>query len=410
MMNEKCRLPENRILPEKRRLPENRMLPEKRRLPEKCRLPENHMLPEKRRLPGNIILPEKFRKYAVLLIAVIFVVSLPLSLSGCEAAKPTRYEATFLRLFDTKTTIITYTDDKEEFSGQAQLIYDSLEEYHKLYDIYNSYEGLNNLKTVNDQAGIAPVKVDRRIIDLLKYAKEWHDKTDGEVNVALGAVLRVWHDYRERGMEDPEAAELPPMEELERASGHTDINKVIIDEDASTVFLEDPEMSLDVGAIAKGYAVEQVSRIATENGFTSGIISVGGNVRTIGSKGDAGQPWNVGIQNPDPEEGQSELHILDIIDASLVTSGIYERYYTVAGKDYHHVIDPDTLFPSGEFKSVSILCRDSGMADVLSTAVFNMSLEEGMDYIESIPDAEAFWVLNSGEFRYSSHFRDYIRK
>jgi thiamine biosynthesis lipoprotein len=350
------------------------------------------------------------RKCVSLLMAVILVASICLGLSGCGAKKPVRYEATFLRLFDTKTTIIAYTYDKEEFSGHAQLIYDSLEEYHRLYDIYDDYEGINNLKTINDQAGKAPVKVDRRIIDLLKYAKEWYEKTDGEINVAFGAVLRIWHDYRERGMEDPDAAELPPMDELEKASEHTDINKVVIDEETSTVFLADPEMSLDVGAIAKGYAVEQVSRIAAENGFTTGLISVGGNVRAIGSKENAGKPWNVGIQNPDPGKGSSELHILDVVDASVVTSGIYERYYTVDGKDYHHIIDPDTLYPSDGFKSVSIVCRDSGMADVLSTAVFNMSLEEGMAFIESIPDAEAFWVLNSGEFRYSSHFRDYIKR
>lgn len=353
---------------------------------------------------------EKQRKYALLLMAAVLAASFCLGLSGCGAKKPVRYEATFLRLFDTKTTIIAYTGDKDEFSKHVQMIYDSLEEYHKLYDIYNSYEGINNLKTINNQAGKAPVKVDRRIIDLLKYAKEWYEKTGGEINVAFGAVLSIWHDYRERGMEDPDAAELPPMEELEKALEHTDINKVIIDEEASTVFLVDPEMSLDVGAIAKGYAVEQVSRIAAENGFTSGLISVGGNVRAIGSKENAGKPWNVGIQNPDPGEGGNELHILDIVDASVVTSGIYERYYTVDGKGYHHIIDPDTLYPSMEFKSVSIVCKDSGMADALSTAVFNMSLEEGMEFIESIPDAEAFWVLNNGEFRYSSHFRDYIKR
>jgi len=347
---------------------------------------------------------------ASLLMSIVLAAAMSLGLAGCGAKKPVRYEATFLRLFDTRTTIIAYMDDKEEFPRYSQLIYDSLEEYHELYDIYNSYDGINNIKTINDMAGKAPVKVDKRIIDLLKYAKHWYEKTDGNINVAFGSVLRIWHDYRERGIEGPDPAELPPMEDLAEAAKHIDINKVIIDEEASTVFLADPEMSLDVGAIAKGYAVEQVSRIAEESGFTSGLISVGGNVRAIGSKDGTGKPWNVGIQNPDPGEGSNELHILDVVDASVVTSGIYERYYTVDGKNYHHIIDPDTLYPSELFKSVSIVCKDSGMADALSTAVFNMSLEEGMEFIESIPDAEAFWVLSSGEFKYSSHFMDYIRK
>jgi len=343
-------------------------------------------------------------------LLILLAFSAVMTMTGCGAAKPVRYEATFLQLFDTKTTIVAYTNDKEEFNRHVQLIYDNLEQYHRLYDIYNSYEGMNNLKTVNDQAGKAPVKVDKRIIDLLKFAKHWYDKTGGKVNVAYGAVLEIWHDYRERGIKDPDAAELPPAEELQEASRHTDINKVIIDEENSTVFLEDPEMSLDVGAIAKGYTVEQVSRIAAENGFTSGLISVGGNVKAIGTKDKEGHPWNVGIQNPDTGSSQQNVHILNIKDTSLVTSGIYERYYTVDGRNYHHIIDPDTMFPSDEYKSVTILCNDSGVADALSTAVFNMSVEEGTEFIESLPDIEAFWILSSGEFIYSSHFRDYLKE
>lgn len=333
-----------------------------------------------------------------------------LNTTACGQQKLTRYEATFLQLFDTKTTIVAYTNSKDEFEGHSRLIYDTLKEYHQLYDIYNSYEGINNIKTINDNAGKAPVKVDKRIIDLLNYSKQWYDKTDGNVNVAFGAVLRIWHDYRERGMEDPDLAELPPMDRLVEAARHTDINSIIINEEESTVYLADPEISIDVGAVAKGYATEQVSRIAMEAGFTSGLISVGGNVRAIGTKGADGKPWNVGIQNPEASQDLPNLHILDISDASLVTSGIYERYYTVDGVDYHHIIDPDTLFPSTGYKSVSILCSDSGMADALSTAVFNMDIEQGMKFIEGLEGAEAFWVLKNGEFRYSSHFEEYIRK
>lgn len=337
-------------------------------------------------------------------------VLLLLNTAACGMRKPVRYEATFLQLFDTKTTIIAYTNDKEEFAAHSRLIYDTLSEYHQLYDIYNSYEGINNLKTVNDNAGRAPVKVDRRIIDLLKFSKQWHDKTDGKVNVAYGAVLRIWHDYRQRGMNDPDSAELPPVDMLAEAARHTDINRIIINEAESTVYLADPEMSIDVGAIAKGYATEQASRIAMEAGFTSGLISVGGNVRAIGSKNAQGHPWNVGIQNPETGEKLPDLHILDIMDASLVTSGIYERYYTVDGIDYHHIIDPDTLFPSTDYKSVSILCRDSGMADALSTAVFNMDIDQAVEFIEGLPEVEGFWVLKNGGFRYTSHFEDYIRE
>ncbi len=359
---------------------------------------------------GSIGMCGKHCSKSARIFLLLMSVFLLLNTTACGLRKPTRYEATFLQLFDTQTTIVAYTYDKKEFAEHAQLIYDKLEEYHQLYDIYKSYEGINNIKTINDNAGKAPVKVDQRIIDLLRFSKQWYDKTDGNVNIAFGSVLRIWHDYRDRGMEDPDSAELPPMDKLVEAARHTDINRIIINEEESTVYLADPDMSIDVGAIAKGYATEQVSRIAIEAGFTSGLISVGGNVRAIGTKGAERQPWNVGIQNPETGEDLPDLHILDVSDASLVTSGIYERYYTVDGSDYHHIIDPETLFPSLEYKSVSILCKDSGMADALSTAIFNMHIDQGMEFIEGLSDVEAFWVLKNGEFRYTSHFEDYIRR
>lgn len=343
-------------------------------------------------------------------IAFFLTVFILLNLTACGTARLTRYESQFLVVFDTMTSIVGYAHSKDEFTKYSQLIHDKLLEYHKLYDIYNDYEGMNNLKTVNDNAGKAPVKVDKRIIDLIEYSKSWYRKTDGKVNIAFGSVLGIWHDYREKGMDDPENAQLPPMEKLKEANKHIDINKVIINEKDSTVYLEDPEMSLDVGAVAKGYATEMVSRIAEENGFTSGLISVGGNVRALGSKEGKGQPWNVGIQNPDLASEQKEIKIVNAIDSSVVTSGIYERYYTVDGKNYHHIIDPVTLFPAVYHKSVTILCKDSGTADALSTSIFNMPFGEGLPFIESLPDTEAMWILADGEIKYSDHFADYVKK
>jgi len=344
------------------------------------------------------------------LIAFFLTVLILTNITACGTAKLTRYESQFLGVFDTMTTIVGYAHSKEEFTKYSQLIHDKLLEYHKLYDIYNDYEGMNNLKTINDNAGKAPVKVDKRIIDLVEFSKDWYQKTDGKVNIAFGAVLSIWHNYRERGIDDPENAQLPPMDKLKEANKHTDINKVDVNEKDSTIYLEDPEMSLDVGAVAKGYATEMVGRIAEKNGFTSGLISVGGNVRALGSKEGKGQPWNVGIQNPDLSSEQKEIKIVNAIDSSVVTSGIYERYYTVNGKNYHHIIDPNTLFPSLYYKSVSILCKDSGTADALSTSVFNMPFEEGLPFIESLPDTEAMWIFSDGEIKYSDHFTDHVKK
>jgi FAD:protein FMN transferase len=344
--------------------------------------------------------------------ASILMIVLILNLTACSLStttKSTRYEATFLELFDTVTTIVGYAQTKEEFSKNAQMIYDDLKQYHELFDIYNNYDGINNIKTINDNAGKQPVKVDQKIIDLLNFSKEMYELTDGMVNIAFGAVLAVWHDYREAGTDDPESATLPPMDILKEKSQHTDINKMIINEKDLTVYLEDPDMRLDVGAIAKGYATEKVCDDMIEKGLNNVSVSVGGNVRTIGTKED-GKEWNVGIQNPDLESDNKYLYILKLKDLSLVTSGIYERYYTVDGKQYHHIIDSVTLLPSTFFTSVSIVTQDSGLADALSTSVFNMPYEQGVKLIESLPDTEALWVFMNGDMKYSSGFKKYIKE
>jgi len=340
-------------------------------------------------------------------LALLLCLLLPLPLAGCEP-RLKRFEAQFLSLFDTVTTVVVYAHSEDEVRPYTQKLYDELKEYHQLYDIYNDYPGLNNLKTINDNAGVAPVKVDRRIIDLLTFAKDQYGKTYGKMNVALGAVLKIWHDYREAGINDPDGARLPALAALTAASAHTNIEDVVIDPAASTVYLKDPEMSLDVGSVAKGYAAERVAQDLEAAGLKYAMLSVGGNIRAIGAKDEAGTPFEAGVQDPDSRE--KVLLNVDLDGQSLVTSGDYERYYVVDGKRYHHLIDPETLFPTTYFRSVTILTRDSGLADALSTAVFNMPLDEGMRYVNGLPGVEALWVLPSGELRYSDHFRDSLHK
>lgn len=341
------------------------------------------------------------------LMALLLCLTLLLPLPSCGAEKK-RYTAQFLVLFDTMSELVAYMDSEEDFEKFSSFVYDNLEEYHQLYNIYDDFPGVNNIKTINDNAGKQPVEVDSRILDLLKLCKEQDKATGGAFNVALGSVLRIWHQYREAGLNDPEHAELPPMEALKEAMGHTDIDNVILDEEASTVYLADPEMSLDVGSVAKGYATEQVALLAEQAGYGSALLSIGGNVRAIGGKGLGNQPWNVGIRNPDKDSEETSLMTVLLTEESLVTSGIYERYYTVDGKQYHHIIDPSTLLPSDNYQSVSVITRDSGLADLLTTALFNMPYEKGLTYVDSLPDTEALWVLPGGELRYSAGFQSYL--
>lgn len=314
-----------------------------------------------------------------------------------------KYEASFFDVFDTQTQIIGYASSKEQFSGQMSLIKEKFQYYNDLYDIYHDYDGMNNIKTINDNAGIQPVKVDEEIITLLKLGIAMDEKTNGNMNIAMGSVLSIWHDYREAGT-DPDTAELPPMEDLQKAAEHTDIGNIIIDEENSTVYLADENMSLDVGSIGKGYAVQRVAEYAkNELGIEHMLFSVGGNVCAIGGHSD-GSDWAVGIQNPDMESEQAYVKKVEVKDLSVVTSGNYQRYYTVDGKRYCHIINQDTLMPADYFSSVTIITSDSGMADAYSTAVFNMPLAEGMEFVEGLDGVEAMWILEDGSIQYSSGF------
>jgi thiamine biosynthesis lipoprotein len=318
-----------------------------------------------------------------------------------------QYRAVYIDSFDTATQIIGYDDSEELFRQKAEKLNEKLIYYHKLYTIYSNYEDINNIRTINLKAGKEPVKVDKAIIDLIKFSKEMYTKTNGKINIAMGSVLSIWHYYRTVGSSEPENASLPPMEELQEAAKHTDINKIIIDEEASTVYLADPEMSLDVGSIGKGYAVQMVAEYARELGYDNMIINVGGNVASIGSKAD-GTGWKIGIQNPDLNSENSTVKTVQFVDKCLVTSGDYQRYYTVDDKTYCHIIDPATLMPANYFRAVSIIIPDSGMADALSTSLFNMPYEEGLELINSIEGAEAIWVFHDGSIKYSDNFSQYL--
>jgi len=321
-------------------------------------------------------------------------------LMGCTA-KPQykKYRSEFMDTFDTNVIVMAYASSQAEFDALFDIVHDGFVRMHRLFDIYHSYSGINNIKTINDNAGIQPVKVDADIIELIELSKEWNKKTGGVVNIALGSVLSIWHEYRDAGISDPASAQLPPMADLKAASAHTDINKVIVDKAASTVYLADPDMSLDVGAVAKGYATEAVARLLMEKGYSSVLISAGGNIRAIGAPLDGvRKKWGVGIKDPNsPLAGSTdESNLLDVAfvtDMSVVSSGVYERFYTVDGQQYHHLIDPDTLMPSTHYKAVTVITQDSGIADLLSTALFLMPLDKAQPFAESLDGVEALWIL-----------------
>ena len=340
----------------------------------------------------------KKRLFAVFLLALL--------LTGCTAPgtrnAPTVYEATFLTLFDTVTVIKGSAESQTAFAETAQSIHDELQHYHELFDIYQDYEGLNNLKTVNDMAGIAPVEVDGAIIDLLTDCRSYYDLTGGKVNVAMGSVLKLWHDARNHGLDHPDQAKLPEPEALEQAAAHCSFDAVVIDEGASTVYISDPEVQLDVGAVAKGWAAQR----AAENAPRNMLLSVGGNVCATGPKTED-TPWVIGVRDP-AGAADSYLHTFYVAGGSYVTSGDYQRAYMVDGELYHHIIDPQTLMPARYWRSVTIVCDDSGLADALSTALFLMGREDGQTLLDQW-GAMAMWVDGEGNVYSSPGFEEIIR-
>jgi thiamine biosynthesis lipoprotein len=157
-------------------------------------------------------------------------------------------------------------------------------------------------------------------------------------------------------------------------------------------------MSLDVGAVAKGYAIEKVAVYLENKGISGYLLNVGGNVRAIGTRGD-GKAWNAGVENPDTTSAEPYIAQVGLINQAIATSGNYQRYYTVDGKNYHHIIDSSTLMPGENFVSVSVVCDDAGVADSLSTALFLMTYDEGLELSASLDIDEVIWVLPDGSIK-----------
>lgn len=303
--------------------------------------------------------------------------------------------------FDTVFQLIEFGYDHDAMDTHFHACADMFKEYNDLFDIYNDYEGIRNIKTINDNAGREPVQVDAKIIDMLKEAKDFYEISGGAFDITIGSLLKVWHVYREAGIElnaADRSAPVPTQEELQAAAKFSGWDHVIIDEENSTVFIDQEGVSLDVGGIAKGYAAERIGEFMDVQDTVYATVNAGRNIRTVHGKSD-GSPWIIGIANP--ADGSGIYCTVEMEGTgSFVTSGDYERYYI--GEDgslCHHIIDPETLRPAAYYHSVSIVTPDSSAADCLSTTLFALSIEDGKKVLEAYSKktgdpAEAVWIMD----------------
>lgn len=327
------------------------------------------------------------------LVAILCTVAFLITIASCSGSGIKPKNRIFYGCFDTVGSFYDYSGmGEDEFNKLADRVEDSLIEYHRLYDIYNEYDGLINLATINKKAGQGPQRVDKKIINILLFSKEMHELTNGKVNVAMGSVLKIWHDYREEGIS------IPDKEMLSSANQHTDISNLIIDEENLTVDIVDPKMSLDVGAIAKGYAVEMTAAMLEAEGYSGLVLDVGGNLRVIGEKPN-GEGWSAGVRNPDLSSSESYVYTFNLKNEALVTSGSYERFYTVDGVRYHHIINEETLMPENYYLSVSVKSDSSALSDALSTAIFNMEYDDAKKFVEKFKNITVVFVMPDGDVR-----------
>jgi len=330
-------------------------------------------------------------KIKIKIIASILAVSLLLSpmliFSSCKKSYRQR-SVTLFDYFNTFSVLTVYTNDDSELEKYAKIFEDTLSLYHELLDANESYDGVVNICYLNENAAREPIKVSDEMVDFLSFAKQMHRLTDGYTSIALGSVTFLWKNALE-------SETLPDENELGEALKHTDIDSLIINEDTGEVSFSDNGLRLDAGALAKGYASKILYDRLIETDCESFLINLGGNITAHGQKQD-GSSWLGGIENPVQTKEISDMSI-DISERSISTSGSYNQFFTLDEKKYHHIINPRTAYPENEFISVSVVTSDISAADALSTALFSMKLEDGLELVKSLENTEAVWITPDGE-------------
>ena len=304
---------------------------------------------------------------------IIILLSLILFLTGCNNQE---YYSKNLFYMDTVINIKIYDNDINKVN-KAFTDLDNL--YQKYEQITNFYDKNSELSKLNNNVDI---NISNELWQLIKIGNDWYYKSNGLLNINIGNLTKVWHDFREN------QDELPNVENIT-------IDKL----NKKKKKITNKEVSIDLGAIAKGYVTELAGNYLEENGLEYYIINAGGNVKT--GKSHKGY-YNIGIASP---VNQNEtFEIVKGENISVVTSGGYERFYEYDGVLYHHIIDPNTKYPANYMKSVTVIGKDSSECDALSTILFLMSIEEGKEFIKDY-DVDVVWFSNANEIIKSDGFR-----
>lgn len=320
---------------------------------------------------------------------IVMISALAVMLCGCQKSENKKISKQGF-YFDTIIQITLYGTDDEQYINDC---FDIADRYEKM--LSNTIDD-SDISRINKAAGEQAVCVSDETVSLIQKGIEYGRLSGGKFDITIGELSNLWNfpEIAENSKSDDNEADssvIPSDEKIDEYLGHVNYNKIKID--GNNVMITDEKTQIDLGGIAKGYIADKMKEYLKSKKVTSGIINLGGNVLTIGSK-SGGSDYTVGIQKPFDRSGTS-IATIKIDDRSVVTSGIYERYYRVDGKIYHHILDTQTGYPvENDLYSVTIISDSSCDGDALSTTCFALGKDKAEEFIKSMDGVEAIFVDN----------------
>ena len=256
----------------------------------------------------------------------------------------------------------------------------------------------STLIDINHAAGGSSVSVPADIYPLFERAAFFAEKTNGAFNPVIGSVVKLWNI----GFENARKPEAQDIQTALLCTGYKDLQLT-----ADTVFLKKEGMKLDLGAIAKGFAADELAQIVKQAGITHALIDIGGTISAVGNRPD-GNLWNIGIRDPRVRQGQPVIS-MPIENRSISTSGSYERYFEQDGVRYHHIIDPATGYPArNNLTAVSVFSDSAADADALSTACFVLGYEKAVKLLAELPGSEALFIFDDNNVLITNGIQQHI--
>lgn len=326
-------------------------------------------------------------------LSLAFILIMSFTFIGCSKKEDTTKPLSKTEYFMGTVLTITLYDNKDE-----KIIDKAFDRVRELESLVSINKDGTELDKVNDNAGISPVKVSDDTYTIVKKGLEYSKLTNGYFDITVGPIVKLW------SIGLPEA-KVPTDDEIKEQLKYINYNNLVLNDDEKSIFLKEKGMKIDLGGIAKGYTADQISLVLKDEGVTKAIIDLGGNVYALGEKSED-TPWRIGVQNPSESRGEI-IGSLSITNKSIVTSGIYERFIEQDGKKYHHILSPFNGYPyDNEIAGVTIISTESIDGDALSTSVFAMGVEKGLEFVNSQPNIDAIFITKNNEVFISSGVRD----